>query len=68
MKEYSFHDTYIKWILVEAMLLKIMGCYLGIVEKLKNSKMVKLEYFDNDKFDIKNVIACRQVPPPYPCK
>lgn len=68
MRKYSFHETYIRWILMEEMLPKANGRYLVTVENFKNSTIVKLGYFYNGKFDLKNVIAWRQVPLPYPYK
>lgn len=68
MREYDFNETYTRWILVEEMLPKMNGRYLVTVEDFKNSTMVKLGYFYNGKFDLKNVIAWRQIPLPYPYK
>lgn len=68
MREYSFHETYTNWILVEEMLPKMNGEYLVTVEFLKNSTMVKMGYFYDNKFNVDNVIAWRQVPLPYPYK
>lgn len=68
MREYGFLETYTRWILVEEMLPKMNGRYLVTVEDFKNSTMVKLGYFYNGKFDLKNVIAWRQIPLPYPYK
>ncbi len=68
MREYSFHETYTQWILVEEMLPKMNGKYLVTVEFLKNSTMVKMGYFYDNKFNVDNVIAWRQVPLPYPYK
>ncbi len=44
------------------------GRYLVTVENFKNNTMVELGYFHDNKFDITNVIAWRQVPLPYPYK
>ncbi len=68
MKEYNFYETFTKWILVEEMLPKMSGRYLVTVENFKNNTMVELGYFHDNKFDITNVIAWRQVPLPYPYK
>ncbi len=68
MREYSFHETYTQWILVEEMMPKMNGEYLVTVEFLKNSTMVKMGYFYDNKFNVDNVIAWRQVPLPYPYK
>ena len=50
------------------MLPKMNGRYLVTVEDFKNSTMVKLGHFRNGEFDVKNVIAWRQIPLPYPYK
>ena len=68
MQKYSFHETYTEWILVKDMLPKVSGRYLITVENFKNSTMVKLGYFYDNKFDVDNVIAWKQVPLPYPYK
>lgn len=68
MKKYSFHETYINWILVEEMLPNMNGYYLVTVENFKGNTMVKMGYFNDNKFDVDNVIAWRQVPLPYPYK
>lgn len=68
MKEYNFQETYTKWIPMEEMLPKMNGRYLVTVENFKNKTIVKLGYFYNGEFDVKNVIAWRQVPLPYPYK
>ena len=68
MREYDFNETYTRWILVEEMLPKMNGRYLLTVENFKNSTMVKLGHFRNGEFDVKNVIAWRQIPLPYPYK
>ena len=36
MKDYSFQETYTKWILMEEMLPKMNGRYLVTVENFKN--------------------------------
>lgn len=68
MQIYSFHETYTRWILVDEMLPKMNGRYLVTVENFKNNTITKLGYFYNGKFDLKNVIAWRQIPLPYPYK
>lgn len=65
MKEYDFHETCIRWILTEEMLPVKFGRYLVTVN-LDGMLLVKFGFFYNGRFDIKNVIAWRQVPLPYP--
>ncbi len=68
MEKYSFMDTYTKWIMVDEMLPKLDGRYLVTIEVRKNETITYMANYNNGKFDMKNVIAWRQVPLPYPYK
>ena len=51
MRNYSFHDTYKNWILIEEMLPKIPGRYLVTVEVYKNETITYMANFNNGEFE-----------------